>query len=379
MLPGPIDGAARLADVLSDSLRAVEPGLVEGPGRLGLARVDRAAVIVVDGLGADNLRARSGHARTLAAAMATRADVIATGAPSTTAAALTTITTGAHAGEHGIVGYTALEPERGRVVNQLHGFDDGELPPTWLRRATLFSRASGAGLGAAVIGAPRYADSGFTRQVLAGARYVPAARIEDRLDALGALLADRSWRGIAYCYLAELDMAGHDRGAASEDWSDALERVDAAVGALASGLDRRSGVLLTADHGMLDIPEHGRLVVPDSLWSGVAAIAGEHRLLHLHLAPGVDPEVVAARWLDAEGERAWVATRSAAIDAGWFGPIVDEEVLPRIGDVLIAARRLVAYYTAEARAGSAGAMVGQHGSWTPEEQRVPLLRFGAFA
>lgn len=379
MLPGPVDGAVRLADVLADSLRAVEPGLLDGPARLGLPGVERAAVIVIDGLGADNLRARAGHARGLAAAMSSKATVIATGAPTTTAAALSTLTTGVGAGEHGIVGYTALEPASGRVVNQLHGFDGGALPGGWLRRPTLFTRAAEAGLGSVVFGPPKHAGSGFTRAVLGGARYVAGARIEDRVAALGAALADRSWRGIAYCYVAELDVAGHEAGWSADSWSSALERVDAAVRALVVGLDRRAGVLLTADHGMLDIPERGRLVVPDALWESVVHIAGEHRFVHLHLEPDADPSVVAARWADAEGDRAWVATRAEAVAAGWFGPVVEAEVLPRIGDVLVAARKQVAYYTAEARAGSAGAMIGQHGSWTAVETRVPLLRFGAFA
>ena len=52
---------------------------------------------------------------------------------------------------------------------------------------------------------------------------------------------------------------------------------------------------------------------------------------------------------------------------------------PRIGDVLVAARKAVAFYTEAAHAGSAGRMVGQHGSWTDAESRVPLLRFGAYA
>lgn len=80
----------------------------------------------------------------------------------------------------------------------------------------------------------------------------------------------------------------------------------------------------------------------------------------------------------SEASRSWIATRQEAIDAGWFGP-VRPDVLPRIGEVLIAARSLVAYATAEQEAAGAGSMVGQHGSWTPEETRVPLLRFGAFA
>lgn len=376
MLPGPADGAVSLADVLRDSLSAV----VGGSRRLALAPVDRAAVIMIDGLGAENLRARTGHARTLAAALRTRADVIATGAPTTTAAALATLTTGVRPGTHGLVSYTALEPVSDRVVNQLRGWDDGSLPPDWLRSPTVFEAAGAAGVEARIFGAERYRSSGFTGAVLRGADYVPARTIEDRFEAMGEALADRSWRGIAYLYVAELDMAAHDEGWESDAWASALERVDAAVTALTRRLDARTGAILTADHGIVDVAESRRIVIGDAspLWSGVRHVAGEHRLLHLHLEQDVDPAVVATAWLDARGADAWVATRHEAIDAGWFGE-VDPAVLPRIGDVLVAARKAVAYYTESAFAGSAGRMVGQHGSWTDAETRVPLLRFGAFA
>ena len=88
---------------------------------------------------------------------------------------------------------------------------------------------------------------------------------------------------------------------------------------------------------------------------------------------------LAERWREVEGDRAWIATRSEAVDAGWFGPVVHPDVLPRIGDVLVAARKRIAYYDSRDPQRSGQNMVGQHGSLTPEETRVPLLRFGAFA
>ncbi len=376
MLPTPPDGAASLADVLKDSLRAVRAE----HGVLGLHQVGRAVVVLVDGLGAEALRARSGHARTLAAAMATRADVIATGVPTTTAAAIATLTTGARPGEHGIVGYTVLDPERDRIVKQLQGWDEDMRPETWQRRDTLFEEADRDGLRAVAIGLEKYRDSGFTRAVLRGAEYIGAKGIADRFAALGRLLDDRSWRGIAYVYVAELDQAGHEFGVGSDRWAAALESVDSAVRRIVEELDARTGLIVTADHGMLDIPEPGRLVVPDGspLWLGVRHVAGEHRMLHLHAEPGIAPAEIASRWHEAEDARAWVATRDEAIGAGWFGPVVPE-VAPRIGDVLVAPRKAIAYYTEAQFAGRASKMVGQHGSWTDTETRVPLLRFGAFA
>jgi hypothetical protein len=45
----------------------------------------------------------------------------------------------------------------------------------------------------------------------------------------------------------------------------------------------------------------------------------------------------------------------------------------------VAARRRVAYYDSRENNPSGRAMIGQHGSLTPEETRVPLIPLGQFA
>jgi hypothetical protein len=57
---------------------------------------------------------------------------------------------------------------------------------------------------------------------------------------------------------------------------------------------------------------------------------------------------------------------------------VDAEVAPRIGDLIVAARKRIAYYDSRAASQKGRSMIGQHGSWSPEETTVPLLRFGAY-
>ncbi|MGA9869548.1 MAG: alkaline phosphatase family protein, partial [Rhodococcus sp. (in: high G+C Gram-positive bacteria)] len=81
-----------------------------------------AIVFVIDGLGAANLAARSGHARFLTS-MSTKKHVARTVFPSTTASALTSLLTGSLPGEHGIVGYRARVPGTDRVANQLRGWE----------------------------------------------------------------------------------------------------------------------------------------------------------------------------------------------------------------------------------------------------------------
>jgi hypothetical protein len=372
MLPAPQSNAPSLADVLESSLRAVE----SGPNSLGLPPVDRAIVVLVDGLGAESLRERSGHARSLARALE-RGSIIQAGFPTTTASAITTLTTGRLPGAHGIVGYAVADPERDTVVNQLTGWDDRQDPATWQRVPTLFETASDRGLDAVAIGPERYRGSGFSQAALRGARYLAGTSLDDRVRrALEWLASGR--RGIAYLYVPELDVIAHARGVQSVEWTSALEDVEAMLGGFAQRLGRGEGMLVTADHGVIDIPGYAHVLVDEvpGLLDGVRHVAGEPRCLQLRFEETGDPAAIVDRWREAESHRAWVATRDEVIDSGWLGP-VEPEVRARMGDLFVAARKAIAYYDART-AGGARSMVGQHGSLSPTELRVPLLRFGAF-
>jgi hypothetical protein len=356
-----------LTDVLRNCFLAVSGER----GNLGLPAVRHAVVLLVDGLGAAALDAHRGYARHLHAAP--RRDTLQTVFPSTTASALASLTTGEAPGRHGLIGYLGFDSSGDRVVNSLTGWDLID-PATWQRMPTLFEQARDAGIPAFAIGPGRYRDSGFTAAVLRGAEYRSGESVAARLAEVGRIHAATE-RSLSYVYAPELDMAAHASGLDSDAWRAALEEVDAAVGPFAARLGRDAGLLVTADHGGLDIPREAQIVVDPALLGGVRHVSGEPRCLALHLETGVDPSAVAARWQEAEGARAWVATRDEVVAAGFFGA-VDADVLPRIGQVIVAARKRVAFYLDPLDRGRG--MVGQHGSLTAEEIAVPLLRFGAF-
>jgi hypothetical protein len=377
MLPAPNSEALSLADVMRSCLASI----AGRPNRLGLPPVHKAVVLLVDGLGADSLKARAGHARTLVSAMTGNA-VIESGFPTTTAAAIATLTTGTRPGHHGIVGYSAFDAAHKRVVNQLSGWDAQMNPLTWQPESTLFEAAVADGFDAVVIGPERYRETGFSKAVLRGARYEAAATIAGRMGRAAELLQQGTQHSLIYVYVPELDQAGHAHGQESPTWISALEATDAEVRHFERALGPRHGLIVTADHGMLDIPSYSHVLFDQdkSLIDGVQFVAGEPRCLQLHFAADASVSQrsrVLEAWHESESERSWVATRHEAIAANWFGP-VRPDVESRIGDILVAARKGIAYY--DSRAGtSAQAMIGQHGSWSPAEVRVPLLRFGAYA
>jgi predicted AlkP superfamily pyrophosphatase or phosphodiesterase len=377
MLPARHFSTLRLADVLTSSLAAI----LGRPNALGLDGAAGAVVVLADGLGVSSLRARAGHARFLSSLL-TKASVIDGVFPATTAAGIASLTTGVEPGQHGLVGYRVLDQARDRVVNQLTGWDAGVQPASWQRARTVFERATDAGVPSFAIGPKKFTSSGFTQAVLRGAVYVPAESVADRFLAARRIL-DAEPRSLVYLYVAELDMAAHAHGWQSDKWLAELEGLDAEVARFAAGLRPDEGLLLTADHGVIDVPATRHVLfdtVPE-LVAGVRHIAGDPRCLQLYLEPGQDAvgaDSLAGAWRAVEGERAWIFTRDEAVEAGLFGRVAPE-VLPRIGDVIVAARRLIAYYDSREANQAARNMIGQHGSLTDEELRVPLLRAGAFA
>lgn len=332
-------------------------------------------LVVIDGLGAISLRAHAGHARALTAQMAKK-DVARSVFPSTTAAALTSILTGVWPGGHGLVGYRVLDPNRDRLVNQLTGWEsEGVDPLSWQPAPTVFEQARTQGRTSFAIGVAAYAASGFTRATLRGAEFVAAATPAERVEAAYEL-AERHAGSLVYCYLPEVDKAGHRYGIASPQWVSALEEVDSA---LALRVPAGVGVVVTSDHGMVDVPAQRQVVLDDAHLEGVRHLGGEPRMLHVYLEPDADPTSVLARWRDDLDGTADVISRDDAVAAGLFGPVVTEAAASRIGDLLAVARGVSAIYDGTASDQRGRGMVGQHGGVTPEERQVPLLRLGAFA
>lgn len=369
MLPSESAAARSVVGVADDLFSA----LTGGGGFLPAA--SSVVLVVIDGLGALSLRAHSGHARTLAAAM-TRKSVATSVFPSTTAAALTSILTGAWPGEHGLVGYQVRDPERDVLINQLSGWESaGVDPAAWQTAPTIFERAVADGRGAFAVGLAAYAHSGFSRATLRGSTFSSAGSARDRVGAAYDL-AERNPGSVVYCYLPEVDKAGHGHGVASGEWVAALEEVDAA---LTRSVPSGVGVLVTSDHGMLDVPADRQLVFDETHLRGVRWLAGEPRMIHAYVEPDVSATEVADRWrADLDG-LADVATRQEVIDGGLFGPRVTADAAARIGDIIAVPRGNRAIYDGTAADQRARGMIGQHGGLTPEERQVPSIALGAFA
>ena len=380
-LPGdlvaPRYGEASIADIVPSAMAAV--GIGEA-NPLSLPPSDAVVVLVVDGLGARQLRQHAEVAPFLAARLDTVVDAVF---PTTTAASLASIGTGLPPGQHGITGYAIGHPDHDQPFNLLvwrvgcrgGGFDAREVivPETYQATPTALERAGDLGARVAVVVHPDHTHSGLTRAGLRGGTRVEAVGLVSTVEA--AVAATRG-RGptIVYAHHGDVDTMGHVYGVGSEPWLEALAAVDAELGRIAELLPRGTQVLVTADHGMVTVPEDEVLELADhpELTAGVRILAGEPRVRQLWAEPGARDDVLAA-WQDTLGGRAVVVAREDAIASGWFGVVADH-VLARIGEVVAVATRGSLVHRDVDPFG--GRLLGQHGALSRDEVEVPLVRIG---
>jgi hypothetical protein len=142
---------------------------------------------------------------------------------------------------------------------------------------------------------------------------------------------------------------------------------------IAEGLPPGTQLVVIADHGMVTVPEDGKLDfdTEPALHAGVRMLGGDARARYVYTEPGATDDVLAT-WQELIGDRAWIHTREETITAGWFGPVVEPRIRDRIGDIVVAAREHFAIVRSQVTP-KLSRLIGHHGSLTTDEQLVPLL------
>lgn len=363
-------------------IAALLPALAEGlagrgwadwlPGELnGSTGV---VVVVVDGLGWLQLRSEAAWAPLLASAPGM---AITSVVPSTTASALTSITTGAAPGIHGIVGYRIRLGTLG-VLNVL-GWYTGSyaerrdasrlVPPEQLQPLEPFAAANGSGLGAVpVVSRADLVGTPFSDAHLRGARQLPWRQPSTIVFQVRRLLEAGS--RFVYAYYEGVDKVAHEWGL-GDAYRHELRFADRLVADLVDVLPAGVSLVVTADHGQVEVPGEP-IVIGADLAPLVEGSSGEGRFRWLHARPGAAAELrsaLAERFADL----AWVRSAEEVVDAGWLGPAstVSKGALERLGDVALAAREAVAFY--DPSDGGPTRLVTRHGSLSAAEMLVPLL------
>ena len=338
------------------------PGPQESAGPLPAEVLDARAVVllVLDGLGAEQLAARRRVAPTLAEM---HAATITTVAPSTTAAALTSISTGAPPGEHGIVGYRIRTYDGNLNVLKWRTPQGDSLdrhPPERFQPVSAFG-----GQRPPALQNDEYRKSGLSRAYLRDARRFGYKMLSSLPVEIRRLL--RAGESFVYAYYEGLDVIAHEHGF-GEHYEAELRVCDRLMADLLTVLPKGMAVVATADHGLVDCFD-GQVKIDRSVLDCAAAESGEARFRWLHARPGRARDLYDAA-VEAHGHQAWVHTSSEIIDDGWLGPVVTEAARSRLGDVALVARDAWAFAHPD---DGTPRLVGRHGSLTAAEMLVPLL------
>ncbi|MEJ7891610.1 MAG: alkaline phosphatase family protein [Solirubrobacteraceae bacterium] len=299
--------------------------------------------------------------------------------PSTTAAHVTTMHTGLPVGRHGIYEWNVYEPSLDRVITPLRfsfagdreedtlraaGVDPRDLVPPGL---CLYERLAAHGVVSLVYQPDAFSPSTFDGAVVRAAEVRPFRDLADGLtSALRSVAALE--RGYAYVYFHGVDLVGHLSGPSSDDFAAAVRyALDAVEAALVRARAEGVLVLLTADHGQIDVDPAAALWLDDlhpPLRDMRLRPAGSGRDVFLHV-DDVESTVAA---LSPHVETHAVADLLAE-DA--FGDDVGPRLLERLGDVCVLPPpgRIAWLRTA---ADPAANFRGHHGGRTPEETQTYL-------
>ena len=322
---------------------------------------DQVVLLVLDGLGWEQLQERRHLAPTLASMVG---GPITSVAPSTTATALTSIATGLTPGEHGVVGYrVAVNDEVLNILRWSTASGDARrrIDPAQFQPQSAFVAQRPC-----IVTKAEFATSGFSGAHLADVRFrgyraTSTLRVELRQ-------ALRAGEPFVYAYYDAIDKVSHEYGLA-EHYDAELEATDRLVADILSDLPRNAALVVTADHGQVHVGDNTVHLHAD-VAAQVSFQSGEGRFRWLHARPGRTAALEeAARTHHAD--TAWVRTREQTVDEGWWGPTVTEAARSRLGDVALVAREPVSYVD-DADTGPY-LLVGRHGSLTAAEMYVPLL------
>ncbi len=334
-----------------------------------LAQASQIVLLVLDGLGAEQLSGRRPLAPVLSSGSG---GTLTSVAPSTTACALTTLVTGVVPARHGVLGYRlALDGDIFNVLQWRLGSADARIgvPPPVFQPFPAFP---GAPCPVPVVTRYDYGPTGFSAAHLGSAElhqwYTPAGLV----TGVRRLLAAGS--PFVYAYYEGIDKIAHAEGL-GDHFDDELRSVDRLVGDVLSVLPSGAALVVTADHGQVEVGASVEVLGSDVM-QGVSLISGEGRFRWLHARPGAASDLRATA-SDLYRDVAWIRTREQIIDDGWLGGVPTDDVAARLGDVALIPFTPTAFLdpadTVELR------LKARHGSLTAEEMLVPLLAWSAAA
>ena len=353
---------ATISDILPAACAAL--GVSPQIPPLSLPQTKSIVILLVDGMGyqnVQNVREFNSHSD-----LVLNSPPISTSFPTTTPVALASLGTGLQSGAHGFVAATFELAEFRQILHPLKWVDSPpplavQPDPTW------FENAIDLGINVIRIGPAAHENSGLTNAVMRGGQYRGAETFEELTNSILDAVNIGQPQSI-YAYHPKLDKLGHVHGVDSAEWRHELSIVLDGIARLHRELSTNTTLIITADHGMVDVENRIWIEDTPSLMRDVRIITGEPRLRHI-FAQGGNEKALLRQW-QSLSQYANIYSRDEYIATNLMGE-VDDFVYDRIGDVVAIAqeRNVLASRTIDSRISN---LIGHHGSDSAMERDIPL-------
>jgi hypothetical protein len=307
--------------------------------------------------------------------------------PSTTACALTTVATAAYPSQHGATGwFTYLADRQPRPITiatlpfierfsgeplasrGLKVQDVLPLPPILPRmkcQQTL------------VLTPPYIAHTPYNVWSRGGTPGVGYTSIPNAVDQIIARVmsagADTTY---THWYMPDVDSICHHKGVDHPDVIPLVMGIDAELARLADRLAGRARIIVSADHGLIDVPRENQVLLRDGdamLECLAVPPTGDARMPIFHLREGQDAQAFAAAFGERFGDRMILISTDEAERLELFGPGRMSGVSrQRFGDFIALPFHpaTLAYHPANKPVGEL--FIAVHAGLSPQEMWVPL-------
>lgn len=191
--------------------------------------------------------------------------------PTTTAAHITTLTSGKEVGQTGVCEWFYYEPSLGRVIAPLlYTFaGDKELgalkkvatPQQLLPESTLFQLLKEHQVNSFVFQHDSIADSIYSNWMFRGAKIVPFHTWSGCLEKMSSL---RDQKGLFYLYFGDIDAEAHRHGISSKETEKAVDECFTTLEKFFKP-QAKEACIVTADHGMIPIDPKTTLYLNETI------------------------------------------------------------------------------------------------------------------
>ena len=241
----------------------------------GMSEGKKVLFFLLDGLGSHQLESNEGLL------LENRVLDLNTTFPSTTNVVLTSFCTASMPREHGVLSYFMFDQDFGGIFNALVWNKAEEniiKAENYLDKKTIWEIFREHKVSASVFQPNDLSTSILSKNIYKGAKITTYETIQNLFDKL--IENKENLSSFTFVYYPPIDLAGHVYGSSSKEYTEEIDTFETHFEKYLGELSKDFSIILTADHGMVDIEKENRIKVDSS--NELIKIFGDNRSVFIN-------------------------------------------------------------------------------------------------